>query len=139
MANFLLTNKAVDDLSEIWNYTFEEWSENQADKYYFQLLSDCKELARNQNLGKNYSEISKEIFTSDKLIFASGIKDIMPKIKGFSESWGISVLHCPYCHGYEVKNEKIALLMNGDHAFDMADQTRRSEKPAAWKIAETGA
>lgn len=62
MANFLLTNKAVDDLSEIWNYTFEEWSESQADKYYFQLLSDCKELAKNQNLGKNYSEISKEIF-----------------------------------------------------------------------------
>lgn len=61
---------------------------------------------------------SKEIFTSDKLIFASGIKDIMPKIKGFSESWGISVLHCPYCHGYEVKNQQTGILGNGEYAFE---------------------
>ena len=66
MANFLLTNKVVDDLSEIWNYTFEEWSESQADKYYFQLLSDCKELARNQNLGKIILKFQKK-FLDTKL------------------------------------------------------------------------
>ena len=33
MAKYHLTNKAVDDLSEIWDYTYEVWSENQADKY----------------------------------------------------------------------------------------------------------
>ncbi|WP_291103039.1 MULTISPECIES: type II toxin-antitoxin system RelE/ParE family toxin [unclassified Flavobacterium] len=62
MAKYFLTNKAVDDLSKIWDYTYEVWSENQADKYYYELLEDCKELAENQNLGKNYSEINKEIF-----------------------------------------------------------------------------
>src|SRR5918993_1512346 len=43
---------------------------------------------------------SGETFHSKKLIFASGVKDIMPGINGFAECWGISVLHCPYCHGY---------------------------------------
>jgi thioredoxin reductase len=58
-----------------------------------------------------------EAFESKKLIFAAGLKDIMPDIKGFSECWGISVIHCPYCHGYEVRNEKTGILANGDAAF----------------------
>ena len=34
MAKYLITNKAVEDLSKIWEYTFDNWSEDQADKYY---------------------------------------------------------------------------------------------------------
>ena len=52
MSKYYLTNKAVDDLSKIWDYTLEVWSENQADKYYHELLNDCKELSKNQILGK---------------------------------------------------------------------------------------
>ncbi len=52
---------------------------------------------------------------ANKLIFASGIKDIKPKINGFEACWGISILHCPYCHGYEVKNKKTGILGNGDY------------------------
>jgi len=62
MAKYVLTNSAVDDLSKIWDYTYEVWSENQADKYYFELLRDCQELAENQTLGKNYNEIEKDLF-----------------------------------------------------------------------------
>ena len=63
---------------------------------------------------------SGEEFTSKKVIFATGVKDIMPNIRGFSECWGISVIHCPYCHGYEVKNEKTGILANGNFAFHYA-------------------
>ncbi len=59
-------------------------------------------------------------YKTGKLIFATGVKDIMPDIKGFSECWGISVIHCPYCHGYEVKNEKTGILANGNFAFHYA-------------------
>ena len=62
MASYIITRKAVEDLTKIWNYTYEVWSENQADKYYFELLEDCQMLAENQNFGKNYNEISTEIF-----------------------------------------------------------------------------
>jgi thioredoxin reductase len=61
-----------------------------------------------------------ETFTSQKLIFATGIKDLLPAIEGLSECWGISVLHCPYCHGYEVRHENTGILGNGNMAFDFA-------------------
>ncbi len=63
---------------------------------------------------------SGETFTGKKLIFATGIRDIMPDIDGFAACWGISVLHCPYCHGYEVRHEKTGLLSNGEAGFDLA-------------------
>lgn len=57
MANYYLTNKAVNDLTEIWNYTFKQWSERQADKYYHDLIESCKEIANNTSLGKSYDKI----------------------------------------------------------------------------------
>ena len=62
MAKYFLTNKAVDDLTEIWNYTFEEWSEPQADKYYRLIIDSCKEIAQNPKLGKNYEGILTSLF-----------------------------------------------------------------------------
>lgn len=61
---------------------------------------------------------SGDRFTASRLLFATGIADIMPDLPGFAASWGISVLHCPYCHGYEVKGKKLAVLANGDMAFE---------------------
>jgi len=61
MAEYKLTTKAVDDLSMIWNYTIDKWSEYQADKYYFMLLETCYEVACNPDLGKNYSLVSENL------------------------------------------------------------------------------
>ena len=61
-----------------------------------------------------------EEFTAKKLVFATGVRDIMPDIQGFSECWGISVIHCPYCHGYEVRNAKTGILANGNFALHYA-------------------
>ncbi len=62
---------------------------------------------------------SGEEFTAKKIVFATGIRDVFPKIKGFSDCWGISVLHCPYCHGYEVKNLNTGILGNGESGFEL--------------------
>ena len=62
MADYTLTNKAVQDLSSIWNYTEKTWSERQADKYYFMLLESCQDLADGKVSGKNYPEIDAHIF-----------------------------------------------------------------------------
>ncbi|SEL43247.1 Thioredoxin reductase [Aquimarina amphilecti] len=59
-------------------------------------------------------------FEAKKLIFATGIKDIMPTITGFSDCWGISVVHCPYCHGYEIRSKKTGIIANGEKAFHLA-------------------
>ena len=61
MAKYQITNKVVDDLTKIWNCTIDEWSENQADKYYLTLLENCNEVACNPELGKNYSVVSENL------------------------------------------------------------------------------
>ena len=89
MAKYFLTNKAMDDLSKIWDYTYEVWSENQADKYYNELLQDCQEIAENHNLGKNYTEISTEIFgykSGQHIIFYRKINEIETEITRFLHS-----------------------------------------------------
>jgi thioredoxin reductase len=63
---------------------------------------------------------SGESFRAKKLVFATGIRDVMPDIDGFPECWGISVLHCPYCHGYEVRNQRTGILGNGDDGFEFS-------------------
>jgi len=63
---------------------------------------------------------SGDKFESKKLIFTTGIVDEIPNIKGFSECWGISLIHCPYCHGYEFQNKKTGIIANGDRGFHIA-------------------
>ena len=63
---------------------------------------------------------SGSIFNANKLIFATGLKDIFPKIEGFAECCGISILHCPYCHGYEVRNLETGIMVNGEVSFELS-------------------
>jgi toxin ParE1/3/4 len=61
MALFKLTNNAVKDLSDIWNYTFDAWSESQADKYYKLSLNACASIAKKPQQGKVYEEIYPDL------------------------------------------------------------------------------
>ncbi len=45
-----------------------------------------------------------------RLVLAHGITDVLPEIPGLAERWGRSVLHCPYCHGYEFADRKLGVL-----------------------------
>lgn len=49
------------DLSDIWNYTYEKWSEKQADKYYVTLLDFCKKLSKEPHTGKRYDSVSPDL------------------------------------------------------------------------------
>jgi thioredoxin reductase len=60
------------------------------------------------------------LFYGSRLLFTTGVMDVMPSIDGFAACWGISVLHCPYCHGYEVRNTPTGIIANGDMAFEFA-------------------
>ena len=62
MAKYRLTKKAIDDLNGIWNYTVDNWSERQADKYYNMLIDSCQNIADDPDLGKSYEEITPELF-----------------------------------------------------------------------------
>lgn len=59
-------------------------------------------------------------FSARKLVFATGITDLLPDIDGFAACWGKSVIHCPYCHGYEYHSQKTGLMANGEAAMHLA-------------------
>lgn len=62
MAKVILKQEAIDDLNNIWEFTFEKWSENQADKYYALLRFSCNEIGENPEIGKEYDTIRTNLF-----------------------------------------------------------------------------
>jgi toxin ParE1/3/4 len=61
MAKVILRQEAINDLNNIWIYTFEEWSETQADQYYNTLKFACKQVGLNPDMGKHYNAINKNL------------------------------------------------------------------------------
>jgi thioredoxin reductase len=51
-----------------------------------------------------------EAFAAKRILLSYGVGDRFPAIPGFAECWGNTVIHCPYCHGYEVAGGKLGLL-----------------------------
>ena len=63
MAKYHLTNKAVEDLTNIWEYTVDAWSERQADDYYNMLIASCQKIIENPQLfGLKYEEIAEGLY-----------------------------------------------------------------------------
>ncbi|MEM9076935.1 MAG: NAD(P)/FAD-dependent oxidoreductase [Bacteroidota bacterium] len=85
-----------------------------------QFLNDKATDGIKKNEGFEIWTESGRSFQSRKLIFATGIKDSLPDIEGFAHCWGITVIHCPYCHGFEVRKQETGILSNGEVAFETA-------------------
>ncbi|MEV0952181.1 NAD(P)/FAD-dependent oxidoreductase [Promicromonospora sp. NPDC050249] len=45
-----------------------------------------------------------------RLLVATGLRDVLPDVPGLAQQWGRGVVHCPYCHGWEVRDEPIGVL-----------------------------
>ena len=60
-SRYILTKKVVSDLSAIWNFSYDQWSEKQADLYYNQLLQHCNVLAEKPDSGKSYAGVMKSL------------------------------------------------------------------------------
>jgi thioredoxin reductase (NADPH) len=54
--------------------------------------------------------ISGDAFSARRLILAAGVVDRLPELPGLQERWGEGVVHCPYCHGYEVADRRLGIL-----------------------------
>lgn len=88
MAKFYFTNKAIEDLGDIWNYTVETWSENQAEIYYSFLIDSCQELANKPNQGKSYEVVERNV-----LGFKTGQHVIFYRIVTEKEIEVVRILH----------------------------------------------
>jgi thioredoxin reductase len=94
---------------------------NQVSKYdTVDFLEDVAESGTTTEDGFEIQTRLGETFQARKLIFATGVKDNFPEIEGFEACWGKTIIHCPYCHGYEFKGEITGILANGERAFHLA-------------------
>ncbi|WJY00734.1 NAD(P)/FAD-dependent oxidoreductase [Curtobacterium sp. 458] len=61
---------------------------------------------------------SGAVVTARRLVVASGAVDVLPEVPGLAEQWGRGVVHCPFCHGWEIRDRRIGVLVttpNGAH------------------------
>jgi thioredoxin reductase len=65
-------------------------------------------------------ELEDRVMTAGRVIVATGGRDELPGVPGLRERWGQDVLHCPFCHGYEVRNQRIGVLSTGPMAVHQA-------------------
>ena len=91
MPKFHLSNKAVEDLAEIWEYTYNEWSEKQADLYYKFLINTFQDLAENPKEGKNTTkqeQLFQVTYQTSTLYFIRQFQRMKQKLLEFyMEAW----------------------------------------------------
>jgi len=89
-----------------------------------QLRNEVAVAAAGENNNFTITTASGAVLRAHKLLFASGIRDVMPDLPGFADSWGISAIHCPYCHGYEYRDQPTGILAAGEVAAEMGPLIR---------------
>jgi thioredoxin reductase len=62
---------------------------------------------------------AEAVVAARAVVVATGLRDELPSIPGVREQWGKGVLHCPYCHGYEVRDAPLAVLGGANRAFSV--------------------
>jgi thioredoxin reductase len=62
------------------------------------------------------AEVNGRTVAARRLLVATGLRDELPEVPGLAERWGIDVLHCPYCHGWEVRDKRVGILATGPGA-----------------------
>jgi thioredoxin reductase len=65
-------------------------------------------------------QIGRRMVAARRLLIATGVRDELPDVPGLAARWGIDVLHCPYCHGWEVRDKRIGVLATGPTAVHQA-------------------
>jgi thioredoxin reductase len=79
-----------------------------------------------------------------KLVLATGVRDELPPIEGFTQLWGTGVFHCPYCYGWEMRDQPLAIYGKGVQARELAllltnwshDLVLCSDGPAELSVAD---
>jgi thioredoxin reductase len=70
--------------------------------------------------GYTVTAASGTVHAASRLILATGVSDDLSTIPGLQERWGVSMLHCFYCHGYEVAGRRLGVLATDDRALQTA-------------------
>ena len=71
-------------------------------------------------VGRGTADDAAATVTARRVLLATGVADVLPALPGFRELWGRGVLHCPYCHAWEVRNQPLAVYGQGSTVTGLA-------------------
>ena len=74
------------------------------------------------------------VLKARRILIATGVRDELPKIRGVRERWGRDLLHCPYCHGWEVRDQAIGVLGTQPGSVDHAQLVRQWSDDVAFFV-----
>ncbi|MDF1602729.1 NAD(P)/FAD-dependent oxidoreductase [Nocardioides sp. YIM 152315] len=61
---------------------------------------------------------SGRTLTTRRVVVTTGLRDVAPDVPGVADRWGRDLLHCPYCHGYEVRDQPLGVLAGGETSIE---------------------
>ncbi|WP_432510474.1 NAD(P)/FAD-dependent oxidoreductase [Kineococcus sp. SYSU DK001] len=93
--------------------------------YGARILADRAVTARRDGSGFVLELLSGRVVRARRVLLATGLVDELPDVPGLRQFWGGSVLHCPFCHGYEVRGQRIGVLGSRPTALHQALMFRR--------------
>ena len=89
-------------------------------RYGGQLVAGTVVGARRESDGFVVTLADGRSTTARRLLVTTGLTDELPDVPGVAERWGHQVLHCPYCHGWEVRDQPIVVLGSGPMSVNQA-------------------
>ncbi|MGO2152177.1 MAG: FAD-dependent oxidoreductase [Microbacterium gubbeenense] len=102
-----------------------ERGRTEAAGYGVEFLADAVERVDETGDGVRVTLRDGDPLDARALIVASGLVDDLPDVPGLAERWGKSVLHCPYCHGWEVRGQRLAILATSPLGLHHAQLVRQ--------------
>lgn len=92
----------------------------QARGYGVEFVDDRADRVTRDEHGFAVETAGGHIVHARRLLLASGLRDVLPEIPGLAAHWGDSVVHCPYCHGWEVRDRAIVVIGSTPHSARQA-------------------
>jgi thioredoxin reductase len=75
-----------------------------------------------------------DVLRARRILMATGVRDELPEIPGVRERWGRDLLHCPYCHGWEVRDQPVGVLGTHPGAVQHAQLVRQWSDDVAFFV-----
>lgn len=89
----------------------------QLEPYGVEVVNQTAIQARKEGTGFLLTLNDQTTVKAHKILLATGVKDLLPAVPGFRELWGKALHHCPYCHGWEVRDQALAVYGKGAEGY----------------------
>lgn len=110
----------------------------EASAYGIQFRSAGATTVTETSTGLAVSTTDGDTLTARRLVAATGVRDELPPIPGLAEGWGRDVLHCPYCHGWEVRGRRLGVLATSPMGLHQAHLIRQWSEDVVFLSADAG-